>query len=604
MQAIILAAGMGTRLGSLTAENTKCMVKVNGVTLIERLLLQLEAFSLSRIVIVSGYQGKKMQDFVLSLGIRTEIVFVDNPVYASTNNIYSLYLVRDYLLREDTMLFESDTIFDDRVIKSLYSDVRPTLALVDKYESWMDGTVVRLSEDDTILDVIPGKEFNFADMSSYYKTVNVYKFSKDFSGRFYVPFLEAYIHAVGKSQYYENVLRILTVLGDTGIHAKRLEGEKWYEIDDIQDLDIASTLFSDGQAELDMFQHAYGGYWRFPKMLDFCYLVNPYYPPKKLMNEMQASFVPLLTQYPSGMARNRLLAAKNYGVEQRHIVVGNGAAELIKSLLSLWDAENRAFGFIRPTFEEYPHRLHRGVPEEFTVRYPDFRYTAEDLITFFSEHPVYALFLINPDNPSGNYIPQSSVRKLAAWAEQQHVRLVLDESFIDFSEEKEASVISESYFQEYPHLVVVKSISKSHGVPGIRLGVLASADEDLICSISSDVSIWNINSFGEFYMQIAGKYKKDYAVALEKYRQEKAAFVASLSSLHGLRPLPSQANFVMCELCCGMSSGELAQRLLSDYKIFIKDLSAKIADGRQYIRLAVRSSADNGRLLAALRSIL
>ena len=210
---------MGTRLGSLTAENTKCMVKVNGITLIERLLNQLETFHLSRIVIVTGFKGKKLQDFVATLGIKTEIVFVDNPVYDKTNNIYSLYLARDYLLAEDTMLFESDTIFEDRVIESLYSDKRETLALVDKYESWMDGTVVRISPDDEILDVIPGKEFNFSDTASYYKTVNVYKFSKSFSEQYYVPFLEAYIHAVGNSVYYENVLRILTMLDNTGIHA-------------------------------------------------------------------------------------------------------------------------------------------------------------------------------------------------------------------------------------------------------------------------------------------------------------------------------------------------------------------------------------------------
>ena len=219
MQALILAAGMGTRLGSLTAENTKCMVKVNGVTLIERLLRQLEAFHLSKIIIVTGYKGEKLRSFIGTLGIRTEIVFINNPVYDRTNNIYSLYLARECLLREDTMLFESDTIFEDGVIGALYSDPRGTLALVDKYESWMDGTVVKLSSDDEILDVIPGKEFDFSETSQYYKTVNVYKFSVAFSEKYYVPFLEAYTHAVGNSVYYENVLRILTMLDNTGIDA-------------------------------------------------------------------------------------------------------------------------------------------------------------------------------------------------------------------------------------------------------------------------------------------------------------------------------------------------------------------------------------------------
>ena len=130
MQSIILAAGMGSRLGALTAENTKCMVKVNEVTLIERLLSQLEDLKLSRIVIVTGYKGKKLQDYIKTLGIKTEIVFVDNPIYDKTNNIYSLYLARNYLLSEDTMLFESDIIFDDKIIKSLYEDKRESLAVI------------------------------------------------------------------------------------------------------------------------------------------------------------------------------------------------------------------------------------------------------------------------------------------------------------------------------------------------------------------------------------------------------------------------------------------------------------------------------------------
>ena len=92
MQAIILAAGMGRRLKELTQDNTKCMVKVNGVTLIERMLRQIEKKQLSRIVIVVGYEGKKLIDYISTLGINTPIVYVNNPIYDKTNNIYSSLL--------------------------------------------------------------------------------------------------------------------------------------------------------------------------------------------------------------------------------------------------------------------------------------------------------------------------------------------------------------------------------------------------------------------------------------------------------------------------------------------------------------------------------
>ena len=600
MQSIILAAGMGSRLGALTAENTKCMAKVNEVTLIERLLSQLEDLKLSRIVIVTGYKGKKLQDYIKTLGIKTEIVFVDNPIYDKTNNIYSLYLARNYLLSEDTMLFESDIIFDDKIIKSLYADKRETLAVVAQYESWMDGTVVRLSDDDEILDVIPGKDFDYSQKEHYFKTVNVYKFSKTYSTQFYVPFLEAYIHAVGNNVYYENVLRILTMLDNTGIHAMRLNGEKWYEIDDIQDLEIASSLFADTELQAKMFQHAYGGYWRYPRLLDFCYLVNPYYPQVKMIEEMKASFEMLLTQYPSGMERNSLLAAKNFGVDQNHIVIGNGAAELIKSLLS-YLRETEKCGFIRPTFEEYPNRCKKENEVIMNVSYPDFSYTADEVISYFSEHKVSSLFLINPDNPSGNYISRENILKIADWAENENIRLVVDESFADFSDEERNSIIEEEVLQTYPHLIVVKSISKSYGVPGLRLGVLASFDTDLISFLKKDVAIWNINSFAEFYMQIAGKYKKDYVTAIKKYKAERNRFISCLKTIHYLRVIPTQANFVMCEVI-GKKSKELTEKLLSKKEIFIKDLTPKINDGKQYIRLAIRNEADNDRIIEAFKA--
>ena len=232
MQAIILAAGMGKRLKELTQNNTKCMVKVNGVSLIDRLLHQLEKQHLSRIVIVVGYEGQKLIDYIATLGIKTPISYVDNAVYDKTNNIYSLALAKNYLMEEDTLLFESDVIIDDSAIDELVKDPRDTLAMVDKYESWMDGTCVKLDEYDNIVAFVPGKSFDFKEKEEYYKTVNIYKFSKHFSQDIYVPFLEAYCSALGENEYYEQVLRVITMLDTPGIKGMRLSGQKWYEIDE------------------------------------------------------------------------------------------------------------------------------------------------------------------------------------------------------------------------------------------------------------------------------------------------------------------------------------------------------------------------------------
>lgn len=603
MQAIILAAGMGKRLKDLTKDNTKCMVEVNGVSLIERLLNQLEQYNLSKIVIVVGYKGDKLQSFISTLNVKTPIVFVDNSVYYKTNNIYSLYLAKDYLCQEDTLLFESDLIVEDSVIKSLVEDERQTLALVDKYESWMDGTCVKISENDDILEFVPGKKFKFEEIKSYYKTVNIYKFSKHFSLTHYVPFLEAYSSALGNNEYYEQVLRVITMLDDPEIKAKRLSGELWYEIDDIQDLDIASSMFMKNEDDrVSALQSRYGGYWRYPKLIDFCYLVNPYFPPAKLMDEIKANFETLITQYPSGMKVNSLLAAKNFGVKQANIAVGNGAAELIKSLLTTISGN---IGVVRPTFEEYPNRYDKTKQIVYTPQNDDFSYTVSDVIGYFDGKDIDCFILINPDNPSGNYLPFNDILKLISWADGKNIKLIIDESFADFAEEENNTLIRQDILEKYPNLFVMKSISKSYGVPGLRLGVLASGDEDIINYVKKDVSIWNINSFAEFYMQIEEKYKPAYSQALKSFRAERDRFVNQLKTIEGLRIIPSQANYVMIELKA-ISAKEITKRLLNDYNLIIKDLSAKLKtpDNRQYIRVAVRNTEDNDLLIKAFKEVI
>ena len=134
MQAIILAAGMGKRLKELTNDSTKCMVKVDGVTMAERTLRSLDSLGLDRIVMVVGYKGEKLVEYAESLNLNTKLEFVNNEVYDKTNNIYSLYLAKDYLLKDDTLLLESDIVFDDSVLRKLVDNPYPSLTLVAKFD--------------------------------------------------------------------------------------------------------------------------------------------------------------------------------------------------------------------------------------------------------------------------------------------------------------------------------------------------------------------------------------------------------------------------------------------------------------------------------------
>ena len=601
MQAIILAAGMGKRLGEYTKNNTKCMVPVNGVPLIDRVLNQLSSLKLSRVVIVVGYEGQKLIDYIGNEYNGLKIEYIFNSIYDKTNNIYSLALAKDKMQEDDTLLLESDLIFDDRLFSLVVDNPCPNLALVAKYEAWMDGTMVQIDDERNIVNFVPKEAFRHEQADSYYKTVNIYKLSKEFSANRYVPFLEAYMKAIGNNEYYENVLRILSFLDCKDLKALPITDEKWYEIDDKQDLDIAEALFADDEQLMQKFYSRYGGFWRFPKMLDFCYLVNPFFPSQRMLDEMKASFRTLLTEYPSGMKVNALLASKCWGVSEKYIVPGNGAAELIKFLM---DNLNGKLGVIRPSFEEYPNR-YQGEVVTFIPQNSDFRYTGQDIIDYYANKDIANLLLINPDNPSGNFIPKDDILKVADWCKLNQVRFIVDESFVDFSEDYEiCSMLDDTILESYPNMIVVKSISKSYGVPGLRLGIMASADEMLIKEAKKCVSIWNINSFAEFFMQIFTKYSKDYHKACGSFQAERADFLSKLCEIPFIHVMPTQANFVLCEVKEPYSSMEIVKRMLREHNILLSACSAKKGlQGGKYLRIAIRGHQDNVRLIEAFKQL-
>lgn len=301
--------------------------------------------------------------------------------------------------------------------------------------------------------------------------------------------------------------------------------------------------------------------------------------------------------------RRRLLAAKYFGLHKEDICVGNGAAELIKALM---ESTCGKVGMIYPSFEEYPHRKAEADIVPFYASGRDYRYTADELMAFFGEKDIEMLVLINPDNPSGNYIEKKDVLRIADWAKEKGILFVVDESFVDFAKTAESPTLLErELLKAYPNLIVVKSISKSFGVPGLRLGVLASGDTARIAAMKKDVAIWNINSFAEFYLQIFEKYKSNYESALAQFKDVRDEYTTSLASVQNLRVIPSQANYVMCESTGNVTSTELAETLLDKYNILIKDLSQKKGfNGKSYVRLAVKTPQENELLVSALKEIL
>lgn len=602
MQSIILAAGLGSRLGELTKECTKCMVKINGVTLIERMLRQLDRYGMDRIIIVTGYKGDVLKAYVQELGINTPVIFVDNSDYQHTNNIYSLWLTRAYLEETDSLVLESDMIFEDKIIEKMLAVDNGCGTFVARPRPWMDGSIVKLDKDNNIIYFVDDEEVKRIDPSYYHKIVSIYKFKKGYVSEKYMPYLNEYVEKNKNNNIYESLLKVINLDIEKKIAAEILDEEQWYEINDIQDIDIAESMFADGNEKVRKYLQRYGGYWRYPAMRDFCYLVNPYFPNERFMNEMKSNFDVLVREYPSGMAVNSLLAGHFFGVRTENICVGNGTAELIKSLMENISGN---IGMVYPTFEEYPHRKKDVEVIPYYVVDKDFNYSVDDIMNYYESKDISAIVLVNPDNPSGHFISKKDILRLEDWCRSLGRKLIVDESFIDFVEDDEwHTLLDMEVLLNHPSLIVLKSISKSFGVAGLRLGVIATADTDLIAFMKKDVAIWNINSFAEYYLQIIEKYRDDYFEAMEKFKEVRKRYLDKLSKIKGLKVYPSQANYVMCHIENSVTSTELADILLNKYNVLIKNLASKEGLNKgNYIRLSVKSDEENDYIVNALMEI-
>jgi histidinol-phosphate/aromatic aminotransferase/cobyric acid decarboxylase-like protein/choline kinase len=601
MQAIILAAGMGNRLGKHTKNKTKCMLKINNKTLIEHTLDKLNNLKIKKVIIVVGHKKENLIEHIGYNYKNIIVEYIENKIFHKTNNIYSLFLAKDKMSEDDTILLESDLIFEEIILQRLLEDKRPSLAVVDKYQLWMDGASITLSREDKILAFFTKKIFNFKDIASYYKTVNIYKFSNKFINETYIPFLEAYTKAMGSNEYYENVLRVLVALEQQELRAMRLNGEKWYEIDDVQDMNNAKIIFaSSAKEKLKLIQARYGGYWRFPKLKDFCYLVNPYFPTTKMQDEMKASFYKLLSQYPSGQNTQKSLAGKMFKIEKNNILVGNGATEIIRGLSKIITG---TFGIVFPTFNEYPESIGYNRVVKFIPQNKSFTYGINEIIELANKCD--NLLLINPDNPSGNFIDKDQLLKTADILLKMNKKFILDESFVDFSSEtNNKTMLFQDILDRYKNLIIIKSISKSYGVPGIRLGILATANVEIMSRIEKEISIWNINSYAEFFLQIIDKYKYEYNESCKKIISERNRFFNELKNITYLHVIHSHANYFLAYVVDKFTATELSEMLLDKYNLYIKDLTGKVGfDGRECIRIAVNSYQENESLIKILNEI-
>jgi len=563
-QVLIPAAGMGTRLGYITTDRPKCMIKVNGETLIARCLRQLDTLGFDRILIVTGHSAEKLESHVKSLGISTPIYFINNPDYKVTNNIVSVAMALNDFDVFDTLLIESDLIFEKQMLEE-FLEATTSRVLIAPYKSYMDGTVVEIKNNKIYFSNLPE---NKKDVK-FFKTVNIYYFTKDFLEDIFIPLLKIFLKQNLNNLYYETPLKLISDINirSLGYH---ITHKKWFEIDDINDLDIASNLFS--KDPLGDTQLRFGGFWRFEKMRDFTYLSNPYFPNEQFLSEMSEHLKTLVHHYPSSHAINAKLMSAILNIDQNLIMVGNGGSELISIFADHFPCQT----ILAPTFKEYQNRC----------KYPKLAQSLNDL----SKGNHDCVIIVNPNNPNGNIYQKEALISLILKMPQTF--FLIDESFMDFAETSQ-TLLNEDFLKSNKNVFILKSIGKSHGVGGLRLGALVGAEVD---KFKKDLPIWNINSIAEFFMQRFKKYEKSFHTSIASIRTERINMERRLSEILNVTINQSHGNFAYFELE-KQHSKEL-QKHLFDEGFIIKII--EIDENKSGIRLAIRNQLDNHLLLAAL----
>lgn len=593
MKAIILAAGYGNRMRPLTDNEHKTLMKVANSTIIDRIIEALLANDVSDIIVALGYRSAEMQQYLLNRYANIcRFTFIQNDRYRETNNIHTLALVfEECEIDDDIILIESDLIFENAVIERAIRSPHPTVALVDRYRSGMDGTVVALAGD-RVVNVIPphlqGRDFDFTDK---FKTLNIYKFARDFCQRDFKKILTYYARTIDDNCYYELILGLLIYMHRENIYAENVDGLSWAEVDDPNDLRLAEFKFN-ADSRQEILDKSWGGFWSYP-ITDFAFIRNMYFPPASAISEVKNNLFELMANYGSCQKiLNEKLAYLTLRPVERVIAL-NGAAQAFP-LLKAWLAD-RCVAIPQPGFGEYQ----RMFPDATTYKDEGENYV-QSFKNICGSVDVDAIVVTNPNNPTGSLIPAAMVLEQIKLYPKKF--FVVDESFIDFSGEESLEAIAPS---ELTNFVVLKSLSKVLGVPGVRLGYMYTHNMDLHQFIMDRLPVWNLNSIAEFLLEILLKHRNAFKASIVNTVRDRDEFSKLLRRSPAVKTVfPSGANFLLIQLASSVSHVEhLSRSLLDDYQLYVKSGSAKFNDGYGYIRLAVRLPAENKALVEALNAI-
>ena len=599
-RAVILVAGIGQRMRPLTGGVPKCLVEVNGVPILFRALRVLASAGVTEAIIVVGHEAAQVRRRVGRNFAGIDVEYVEAPSFDTTNNIRSLWDARRYC-DEDILLLEGDILFDRDVVMRLREQVGNSMAVAPN-DANFSGTVVHRDHNGFVTAFVLGAELDGRlDGDDAQKTVNIYLLRAKALRTKILPELCRQVDSGNVQIYYETVLRDLVADGSLpDLVAVDVSASRWYELDDDHDLEMAEFIFLSREHQFDYIQSLHGSYWRYG-VIDHSYLYNLHFPPPAMLNDLRDELADIVANYPVGQLGVGRLVAQWTATHPANIVVGNGAAELIK-VLGQHFIEKMTIA--TPSFNEYenvlrPEQLDRVALDPVTLEL-DLDAFAESARRAGSNVAV----LVTPNNPTALSVDRQSVLELARRLAGHRCRLIVDESFIEFSRAGRTASV-ERDVDIHPNLVVIKSMSKVFGIPGLRLGYLLTADRHYAAAVRAQLPIWNLNGTAESFLRRVGRYRSEFEASCEVVRDTCQELYGALRELPGLAPLRPDANFVFCKVTApGLTGPALVRRLYVEHGILIKDCASKtMPEADRYLRIASRTTAENGRLVDALSQL-
>ena len=355
------------------------------------------------------------------------------------------------------------------------------------------------------------------------------------------------------------------------------------------------------EAEYDALQSEHGGYWRH-SFVDHAYLYNLHFPPESLFEYLCGQIHELVLNYPAAQDVVAGLVGTLIGQPADRIVVGNGAAELIK-IISGHIAKKLIVPV--PSFNEYANAAPVGNVVEFALHAPSFQLDVDTFAAEAIECGADFAVVVTPNNPTSLLVPRADLIRLLGLLAGHGCTLIVDESFIDFAEAGAAESLEKDVANQQ-NLAVMKSMSKAYGICGLRIGYLFTANEGLARQVRNGLHIWNLNGFAEAFLRVAPGYREDFTQSCESVRAERDAFYEALCALPGLTVHRPDANFIFCRLPDGAPSGpDVTRQLFVEDNIYIKHCRDKtMPESSRYIRIASRTSEENEALTAALARVL